>query len=452
MSKGRWIGIFCTGLLAGGIIAGAQNTPGIENLARNLTHQMAAKQFEAVSGRFTPTMSSALPEPKLAQIWTSLTQQVGDFQSIADVTTQEDHGFQVALVTTQFVRTTLTLKWVFDTQGKVAGFFITPGSAAAAWTPPAYAESAKFHEIAMSVGSVPWQLKGTLALPNGPGPFPAVVLVQGSGGSDEDETIGPNKPFRDLAWGLASRGIAVLRYNKRTYQYGWQIAAKDAGFTVNQESVEDARAAVALLATQSWIDPKHIFVAGHSLGGMLAPRIAAGEPRVAGLIILAGNTRPLEQIVVEQLRYIAGLQGRITPEAQKQIDAAEQSARQIESASLQPDSRVNFAGANVPGSYFLDLRTYRPAEVAAGLNIPMLILRGERDYQVRAEDTAGWKKALAGKPGVTFIDYPGLYHLFMTSTSPGSGLATPADYQHPGHVAEPVVRDIAQWVRARSRP
>jgi fermentation-respiration switch protein FrsA (DUF1100 family) len=109
-------------------------------------------------------------------------------------------------------------------------------------------------------------------------------------------------------------------------------------------------------------------------------------------------------------------------------------------------------GSVIPGSYFLDLRSYHPAEVAARLKIPMLILRGERDYQVTAEDTDGWKKALAGKANVSFTTYPGLYHLFMPSTSPGTGLGTPADYQKPGHVTPPVIDDIAVWIVARVAP
>ncbi|MGB9032442.1 MAG: alpha/beta fold hydrolase, partial [Acidobacteriaceae bacterium] len=278
------------------------------------------------------------------------------------------------------------------------------------------------------------------------------VLVAGSGPEDEDETISPNKPFKDLAWGLASRNIAVLRYTKRTAQYAKELLANDAGFTVNQETVDDARAAVALLAKRPEVDSRRIFVLGHSLGGMMAPRIAEGNAQVAGLVILAGPTRPFEQLLVDQVTYIEGLQGTITPEAQKQIDAVEQLAKEIESPSLAADARVNVMGSVIPGSYFLDLRSYHPAEVAARLKIPMLILRGERDYQVTADDTAGWKKALAGRADVSFATYPGLYHLFMTSTSPGVGPGTPADYQKPGHVAPPVIDDIAAWIGARVAP
>ena len=452
MAISRFLALFWAGALAAASLAAQPVALGNEGLAKDLTRQLAAKQFDSIVTHFDETMTAAMPAAKLGQFWNQVIGQVGDFRTINGTTVQEVQGYEVVLVSSQFARATLRVKWVFDTKGRVAGFFILPDETTVAWSPPDYAKPASFHEQPVTVGAAPWQLPGALTIPNGAGPFSAVVLVAGSGPEDEDETIGPNKPFKDLAWGLASRNIAVLRYTKRTARYAKELQANDAGFTVNQETVDDARAAVALLARRPEIDSSRIFVLGHSLGAMMAPRIAEGDAQVAGLIILAGPTRPFGQVLVDQVRYIVGLQGTITPEAQKQIDAVEQSAREIESPSLAADTRLNVMGSMIPGSYFLDLRSYHPAEVAAHLKIPMLILRGERDYQVTTEDTDGWKKALAGKANVSLTTYPGLYHLFMPSTSPGTGLGTPADYQKPGHVAPPVIDDIAAWILARAAP
>ncbi len=157
-----------------------------------------------------------------------------------------------------------------------------------------------------------------------------MVLVQGSGPQDADETIGPNKPFADLAYGLASQNIAVLRYVKRTKQYGAD-SKSDKPFTVKDEVTDDVIAAVALLAKMPEVNKKQIYVLGHSLGGMLAPRIAAEDPQVAGIIILAGTARPLENVVVDQVKYIASLTPEQTPENQKQIEKAEAIAAQVES-------------------------------------------------------------------------------------------------------------------------
>ena len=424
-------------------------TPAPESVAKDLTRQLAARKFDPVVAHFDETMTAALPSAKLAATWDGILAQAGAFRSIDTTSMQQVEGYQVVLVTSTFEKASLVLKWVFDGKLRVAGFFIAPAEPAAEWTPPDYAKPADFHEQPVTVGDRPWQLSGTLTLPNGTGPFPAIVLVAGSGPEDQDETIVANKPFKDIAWGLASRNIAVLRYNKRTLQYASQLQANDAGLTVNQETVDDARAAVALLSKRPEIDPRRIFVLGHSLGGMLAPRIAQGDAQVAGLVILAGSTRPLEQVIVDQVRYIVGLQGKITPEGQKQIDEAEQSAKQIESPTLAADTKLNVLGSPIPGSYFLDLRGYHPAEVAAKLGIPMFILRAERDYQVTQQDFDGWKAALSSKPNVTWKVYPGLFHLFMPSSSAGPGLGTPDDYQKPGHVTAQVIDDIAAWIQAR---
>ena len=121
-----------------------------------------------------------------------------------------------------------------------------------------------------------------------------------------DETLGPNKPFQDLAWGLANRGIAVLRYDKRTKVHGGKMGGNK-NLTVREETIDDALLAVKLLRSRSDIDPKRIFILGHSLGGMLAPRIGAEDQSLAGLIILAGSTRPLPEVAREQLEYIASV-------------------------------------------------------------------------------------------------------------------------------------------------
>src|SRR5262249_26794773 len=158
-----------------------------------------------------------------------------------------------------------------------------------------YARPDTFRETEVTVGAADWPLPGTLTLPRGDGPFAAVVLVHGSGPHDRDETIGPNKPFRDLAWGLASQGVAVLRYEKRTSEHGARfVQLKDPGF--KEELLDDAVAAAAVLRKHKEIDPRRIFILGHSLGAFWAPRLGTLDPDLAGLVVLAGNTRPLEDL------------------------------------------------------------------------------------------------------------------------------------------------------------
>lgn len=425
---------------------GAPAAQDYEALGKELTQNLAARQFDKVVARFDERVAAALPLAKLSATWDALLSQVGAFRGITGTRAEEHQGYHVVFVTCEFEKANLDAQFAFDSSGRVAGLHFVPSRPKIEWTPPDYAKPDAFHERQVTVGSGRWQLPGTLTLPNGAGPFPAVVLVQGSGPHDQDETIGPNKPFKDLAWGLASRGVVVLRYVKRTMKYGKESSADPARLTVMDETVDDARGAAALLAALPEVNPKRVYVLGHSLGGMLAPRIAEGDEHVAGIIIMAGSTRPFGAIIVDQVKYLTSLHGQPTEEEQKQIQAAEEAAKQIDSPTLTATATVNVLGASVPGSYFLDLRKYAPAETAARLEIPILVLQGERDYQVTHEDFEGWQKALAGKPRATLKVYPGLTHLFMPSTAPGSGPGTPADYDQPGHVSETVIADIAKWI------
>jgi hypothetical protein len=349
----------------------------------------------------------------------------------------------VVTSTCSFEKGPLNLRLAFDKDSKIAGLFLLPVEAP--WNPPDYANPGAFHEQSVTVTTGSWQLPGTLTKPNGAGPFPAVVLVQGSGAHDEDETIGPNKPFKDLAWGLASRGIAVLRYEKRNHKYAAQSAKDPANFTVKEEVTDDARAAAALLAQRPEVRQERVYVLGHSLGGMLAPRIAEGDGQIAGIIIMAGSTRPLGQIVVDQIKYLSTLSGPVGDGAKKQIEAAQKFAKDYDSPTLKPGETVSMLGIPTPASYVLDLRSYDPAATAARLKIPILVLQAEADYQVTKKDFEGWEKALAGHKNVTMRSYPGLCHLFTPAGSPPS----PADYDKPGHVSKGMLDDIASWVDAQ---
>jgi hypothetical protein len=359
------------------------------------------------------------------------------------------------ILTCSFAKARFDVDVALDGARRIAGLFIRP--AAVAWTPPPYA-AGPVRESEVKVAGLP----GTLTLPpTGDGPFPAVVLVHGSGPHDRDETIYGTKVFADLARGLAARGIASLRYDKRT-KVEPQSFAPTARYTVMEEVVNDARAAVRLLHQTPTIDRLRIYAVGHSLGGWLAPRImqpsivarnpqtgsgppdsqlgtasrsSSGEPRLAGLVILAGSTRPLDVLLREQIQVTA-------PGNAQAAAAVEAFAKQVNDPALEPEDVVDMLGAKLPGSYFLDLRGYDVARTVRAVAIPVLALQGGRDYQVRAADLDGWKRA-----GAATKVYPALNHLFVA----GQGPSTPAEYLAPGHVAEEVIADIAAFVAGQKR-
>jgi alpha-beta hydrolase superfamily lysophospholipase len=257
------------------------------------------------------------------------------------------------------------------------------------------------------------------------------VLVPGTGPNDRDETVGAVKVCKDLAEGLASRGILVVRYEKRTRQYSAKMAGL-AKLTVGEETADDAAAAAALLRKQPEVDPKRVYVLGHDLGAYVAPRIAEEDGKLAGLVILAGNVRPLEDVIVDQAEYL-GVKD-------KQLEGVK--AMQAKVKKLEVGDEDGPAVMGMPVYYWVDLKGYNPAEKAKTLGLPMLILQGERDFQVNMKDFALWKAALGGSKGVVMKSFPSLNHLFVT----GEGKSTTAEYSKPGHVAADVVNEIARFV------
>jgi hypothetical protein len=316
---------------------------------------------------------------------------------------------------------------------RIGGLFFREG-----WNAPDYADAKAFEERAVSVGVEKYPLPGTLTLPKArTSPLPAVVLIHGSGPNDRDESSGPNKVFRDLAWGLASRGVAVLRYEKKTRQYQGQMAKYVKG--IEQEYLEDVRSAVDLLSKTPEIDPKKIFLVGHSLGAVVAPKAALDDPRVRGVVLLAGPTRTDGQIHLDQYRYLMD-HGWDVPKDQQAafLAEAEAVAKKLDAPDLKPGEVVD----GIEGSYWLDLRPYAKGGAAPKLEIPILVAQGERDYQITLVDFEGWKKALEGKKNATFKLFPELNHHFM----PGQGPSTPQEYDQPNHVAKPVIEEVAAWI------
>lgn len=411
-----------------------------EDRARDLIAKLVAHDFAGAVATFDDRMSAALPADKLAGVWTQVESQAGVFKAIDSVDVKAAGEARVVLLTATFERTALLVRVSFRADDpRVAGLFFTPGDLAASWQPPPYAKLDSFEEKDVQVGTSP-ALPGTLTLPKGAKSAPVVVLVHGSGPNDRDETVGALKPFKDLAYGLASRGVAVLRYDKRTR------VAPSAPVRTQKEEVEDAaHAAVALVREQPGVDASRVVLLGHSQGGFLAPRIARADPAIKGLVILAGSTRPLQDSMLAQFTYLATLDPSDAnlPGA---ITLAKRFKSDVESPSLKPDDSVEVPfAAPIPGSYFLDVRDYHPEKVAAALRIPMFVLQGERDYQVTvADDFGSWKAALAHKKNATLRTYPGLNHLFAT----GEGPPSPTEYAKPGHVDASVVNDIATWVTA----
>ena len=411
-------------------------------VAKGFVELLVKGDFESAVKHFDRTMQSGLPPKKLAQAWQSVIARGGPFRKQRGVRTERVGNYDMVFVTCEFENAAIDIKVVFDREKHIAGLWFEPSRPPVAYRPPPYVKLDSFQEKEVMVGTGEWAVPGTLSIPVGNDPFPAVVLVHGSGPHDRDESIGPNKPFRDLAWGLASRGVAVLRYDKRTKVHGEKLASLKGVLTVKEETIEDALAAVALLRNTERIDAHRIFVLGHSLGGMLIPRIGRLDKGISGFIVMAGTTRPLEDVILQQMSYVFALDGAISDAEKAQLEKIKRQSARVKDPQLSSTVPSQELPLGIPAHYWLDLRGYNPPEAARGLKQPMLILQGARDYQVTEEDFEGWKKALSSRENVRFRVYPRLNHLFME----GEGMSTPAEYDVPRHVAKIVIDDIADWI------
>ena len=352
-------------------------------MMRTVIELLSTGRFDELAALFAPELRAAASADTVRLAWAA---EVGEVRSIGEPTALGDARFSV------LVNGSVELRASFDDQDRITGLRL---AAAARWEPPSYAKPRRFSEREVAVGSQP----GTLLLPR-KGTDAGVVLLSGGGPFDRDGTAGGMKPLKDLAWGLGSRGIASVRFDK-------PIDAP----TLTTEYVPHAVAAVELLSQQ--VD--RVYVVGHSAGGKVAPKVALAAPAVAGLVLLAADTQPMTDAAVRVGKHLGQ---DLTDVARRTADAT------IDT----PASELLFG---LPATYWLELREYDQVATAAEAGRPMLVLQGGRDYQVTVEDDLpGWQRL-----GADVRIYPDADHMFFASNG--------------SHVMEQVIRDIAQFTLRR---
>lgn len=420
-----------------------------EALAKDFFSAYTAGDFEAAYAlNFSPEMKQGFTPAIMETLEAQLKGAYGAFKEQKHQITSYHETFFIVSFGGIHENKHLVYNVVIDEMGQIAGFNFNElenvDQLLEGQTTSSKAPELLENETLVTFGNSEFLVEGTLAVPKGDGPFKTVILVHGSGPNDRDETIYENKPFRDLSAGLTDQGIAVLRYDKRTFTHGAKFS-KDPNFTIYDEVVDDAQYALDYLSTLDFIDEDHMYVVGHSLGANQAPRIAEGRNDVAGLVLLAGNVTPLQDLVVEQVEYLISL----IPDGDPSKESAQAELglyvafKEILNAEIVAEDTDSSLLLNSPVSYWMDLRLYNPAKLAATLDIPILVLQGERDYQVPPRELTLWETELGGR--AKYILYPSLNHLFMV----GVGDPNPTEYQTPSHVDEQVIMDIANWIKAQ---
>lgn len=291
-----------------------------------------------------------------------------------------------------------------------------------------------------------YPLKGLLTLPTCTTmPVPAVVFVHGSGASNMDEKVGKLTPFKDLAEGLAKLGVASIRYDKRSFAHGLKLI-REKDVTVKKETIEDAVLATEMLKKDSRIDKDNIFIIGHSIGAMLAPRIDAEGGNYKGLIMMAGSPRKLEDIMIDQNKEVLNsTKGLVRWIVQKQVAKITEMFDGLYQLSDE-EAKQKKVGGGTTLYYFKEMGEHSASNYLTTTKKPMLIMQGEKDFQATVEkDFNAYKQLLSDKNNITFRLYENLNHAFVPSVY-GNIMKAKQEYNIEQHISEEVIADIANWI------
>ena len=402
-----------------------------DHRAEQFVAALVNEDYSVATDGFDAVMKKGLSADALKESWDEMIAEAGAFISIAGTEIVPHDEYDIYEVISQHENKRVNTRIVFSSDGLVAGLFFSFVDNPGEWD-SAPVQKEGYTEIPVVIGEgSDYPLRGIISMPdNAPDKIPAVVLVHGSGPIDIDGTAFGITVFKDIAEHLAQNGIAVLRYDKRTYSYGAELSAQYGdNLTVREETIDDAIAAKAILIQDGRIDENRVFVLGHSLGGMLTPRIVS-EGGFAGGIILAGSPRSLLDIIYDQNIYFIGLMDTSDDERNalyKQVDEA----------------RETFF--TLPEAYITEMDAHPAEGYLSETDKPFLIMQGSKDFQVLADvDFALYQEYAQGRENIEFRLYKGLNHLFTDSTMENP---TTDDYVPGSSVNLSPLSDIVEWVK-----
>lgn len=376
---------------------------------------LVEKNFEKALTFLDNSIKDKVTIDLLSKTSTQLDAQLGAYQNTISVTNKG----AVFSYYTQFKNMALDFDIKFK-EDKIVSFFLKPH------------QEVNANDYKIKSGTI--DLKGTLL--EAKNSTILIIFIHGSGPNDRDETIGPNKPFKDMAEAFLKEGIASYRFDKRTKSNPETFSDES---TVEDEVVVDAVAIINHFRGSEKFKNHKIIVLGHSLGAFMMPKIV-NSISIDKAIMMAGNARDLQDVIIDQYVYLNNLNP--TKEGDDEIIKVKKEVSLLTSNKINTTASSDELPLGLSAKYWQSLINYKPLVEVKKVTIPLLILNGERDYQVTMKEFNLWKKTLVNTK-TQFISYPKLNHLFIA----GEGKPSPEEYTFKGEVDKKVIQDIIAFCK-----
>ncbi len=403
------------------------------------------ENYDPITDLYEPSFAANNTSNSLRQTLDDRKRQFGALKRIGEPVLEFSPTNTICRCPLFFENGKLSLTLNFAPNNCLSGLFLTPANGI--YEMPDYVTPLSFREETISFGKEGWPLQGVLTYPNDCKPHAVVIIVHDAGSLDKDGLKGSSRIYRDLAWGLASKGICVFRYDKRSFTHGSKLFMENyrgASYTCKDEIVDDALSAITLLKQNSKIDSSRIILLGHGQGGMLVPMIALSAPELKGLVLLGANARSMQDVLISQMDYLYPDGGQMTLKEYNEKKRVQAQARYAKRKNLPLTTPQDSLPFGVRADYWNFLNAYQPIPSFQQSGIPSLVMQGGRDFQSTQTDYGMWQQAANNRKGASsFKLYPTLNHVFINGTGPSK----PAEYQRPGNIDLVVISDLLNWIQ-----
>ncbi len=413
----------------------------------NVLDLVIQEDAEGIFERFSEDVKKQVPLDALQQVFSSLPQMLGAYQG-GTVAQKEISPSVLQEEVLEYQKASLKVTYMVNEKGEITTLFFAPV--------PKKQKVQEKENVPLNVvekelvidekGQYP--LYGTLCYPKEGENLPLVLLVHGSGPNDRDETVQNTKMFKDIAHFLASKGIAVMRYDKRTYTHGKEIAqSKDfASFTVYDETIDDVIKVAEHLKTLPFLNKERFVLVGHSMGGMLSPKICQmSENLFCKQVLLSSTPYTLFKLMYDQNMALI----QTLPQAQQEANIASVQSEYEKVQALPLLSEAEQKQTTVFGmnGYYAQSLLMDTVQILKDTHMPVLVINGTEDFQVVNQNGYdAFYSHFKDQKNITLVKAEALNHLLMHYNGDKQFQYTVNEYAAPNTVDENILQTITNFV------